>query len=113
MKTKFIFDLQRFSSFSGGDGSANNPYQIKTVADLNQLSSDVKGGNNYSGKFFKLANNITLDGTENNFTPIGVDANNKRFGGTFDGNSKKISVVPLTPQVNGTTLFSAQLKMRR
>ena len=57
-KNKFTFDLQRFdSAFSGGDGSHDNPYQIKTVADLQQLSTDVKNGNTYEEKYFKLMAN--------------------------------------------------------
>ena len=46
----FTFDLQRFdSTFSGGDGSEDNPYQIASVEDLQQLSNDDKeeGGFNY------------------------------------------------------------------
>ena len=44
----FKFDLQRFdSAFGGGDGSADNPYLIASVADLQQLATDVKNGNSY------------------------------------------------------------------
>ena len=39
------------SSF-GGDGSAKNPYLIKTAAQWDQLASDVNSGTSYSGKYF-------------------------------------------------------------
>ena len=62
-KNKFTFDLQRFdSAFSGGDGSQDNPYQIASVADMKQLSSDVNGGNRYEGTFFKLTADIDFSG---------------------------------------------------
>ena len=87
IKEKFIFDLQRFdgdadadgdgdadgdsdSTFSGGSGSQTDPYLISTVADLQQLATDVNGGNSYSDKYFKLANDIDLKDVEN-FTAIG------------------------------------------
>jgi hypothetical protein len=40
------------SSFGGGDGSAKNPYLIKTAAQWDQLASDVNSGTSYSGKYF-------------------------------------------------------------
>jgi hypothetical protein len=43
-----------------GDGSATNPFQITTEADLQQLAVDVNGGNNYATKHFVLTRNIKL-----------------------------------------------------
>lgn len=37
----FKFDLQRFFA---GSGTEADPYQIASVADLQQLASDVNGG---------------------------------------------------------------------
>ena len=92
-KNKFTFDLQRFdSAFSGGDGSETNPYQISSVADLQQLSTDVKNGNSYEDKCFKLMANLDLSGV--NFTPIGNNVND--FKGTFDGDGKTISNLKIT-----------------
>ena len=77
------------SAFSGGDGSEGNPYKIANTADLNQLATDVNGGNYYRDKYFKLTANIEYDkSTENNFTPIGYY---HAFYGTFDGDGKTIS----------------------
>jgi len=71
-----------------GDSEAD-AYVINTTEDLDLLASRVNAGNNYSGKFFRLGANITYDGTENNFTPIGVSG--APFAGTFDGGGLIIS----------------------
>ena len=63
--------------------SESDAYQISTPNDINLLRERVNSGTNYQNKFFKLANDITFDGTENNFTPIGTKTHS--FSGTFDG----------------------------
>lgn len=103
-KNKFTFDLQRFdSAFSGGDGSETNPYQISSVADLQQLSTDVKNGNSYEDKYFKLMANLDLSGV--NFTPIG-NQNTSAFRGTFDGNNANYTISNVT--VNRSNVFNSQ-----
>ena len=70
------------STFGGGDGSAKNPYIIKTDAHWNQFASDVNGGNTYSDKYFLLDADITVS------TMVGAGTtgkNCKPFSGTFDG----------------------------
>ena len=77
------------SAFGGGDGSAKNPYIITTSDHWNQLGEDVAAGTNYSGKYFRLDEDITVTtmlGTGNN----GNDA--KPFRGTFDGNGHTLTV---------------------
>ncbi len=54
----FTFDIQRFD-FSGS-GTETDPYEISTAADLQQLATDVNGGNTYSGSYFKVTANIDL-----------------------------------------------------
>ncbi len=73
---------------NSGDSEAD-AYVINTTTDLDLLAQRVNAGNNYSGKFFRLGANITYDGTENNFTPIGVS--DAPFAGTFDGGGLIIS----------------------
>ena len=51
---------QSSSTFGGGDGSAQNPYIIKTAEHWNQFASDVNGGNTYSDKYFLLDADITI-----------------------------------------------------
>ena len=91
IREKFIFDLQRFA-FSGGSGTADDPYLISTVADLNKLASDVNGGNSYGGKHFKLTKDIDMRSVAN-FAMIGLYDGDTYywFKGTFDGDGHTIS----------------------
>lgn len=59
-----------------GDGTAANPYEIATVADLEHLRDSVNSGLSFEGVFFKFVSDITLP---NGWTPIGctVDGTNK------------------------------------
>ena len=90
------------SAFSGGSGSKADPYKIASTADLNQLATDVNGGNDYRGKYFVLTQDITYDhttawndanSTESNYEAIGdYDGTNDRyFRGTFDGANHTVS----------------------
>ena len=92
------------SAFSGGDGTSGNPFQIASVADLRQLATDVNSGTTYSGKYFKLINDIdfyqatdtslrptaawNVESTQNNFTPIGNNIHS--FQGYFNGDDHTI-----------------------
>ena len=88
-------DFALWDEKNGADGSEAKPYIIKTPAGLDKLAQRVNAGNDavvngFSGKFFKLGDNIAYDkNTENNFTPIGN--NNCGFYGTFDGDGNTIS----------------------
>ena len=67
----------------GGNGTEEDPFVICDTAGLDLLASNVNSGNGYAGKYFELGADITYDGSENNFTPIGD--NYHRFSGHFDG----------------------------
>ena len=43
-----------------GSGTSADPYLIKTSADWRQLAADVKGGNSFSGKYFRLTADINV-----------------------------------------------------
>jgi hypothetical protein len=82
----FILAGSVFAQFSGGDGSAEHPYQIATLADLNFLGTL---GDSTTGKYFKQTSNIDASSTDpahggSGFTPI-------NFYGTYDGQGKTIS----------------------
>ncbi|MCE8465370.1 T9SS type A sorting domain-containing protein [Bacteroides nordii] len=73
----------------GGDGSEGNPYQIKTAKQFSYFATMVAGGETYKGKYFKLINDLDMQG--NKSTPsIPVGAKDNPFQGTFDGNKKVI-----------------------
>ena len=74
-----------------GEGTENNPYQIKNASNLKQLADYVNSGNSYPNTYFELSDNIDMTGE--NFEPIGNQDNH--FSGKFDGNGyviKGISV---------------------
>ena len=81
-----------WAKYHGGD-SEDDAYIISTPEQLDLLAKRVNAGNNYWGKFFKLANDITYNkNIENNYTPIGKRTGGEDyFSGTFDGNGKTIS----------------------
>lgn len=96
--------------WTGSGDSAADPYIITTTDHLNLLAKMVNGldgydANNFSGKFFKLGNDIEYssttawnntetNNTANNFTAIGTI--NYRFSGTFDGDGHTISGIRIT-----------------
>ena len=66
-----------------GQGTEDAPYLIRSLNDLVWFRDNVNAGNNYQGKFIRLAENIDLNNAE--WTPIAT------FNGVFDGNGKTIS----------------------
>ena len=80
-------------------GTIDNPYQIRTPAELNSVRNYLGEGNN--DKYFKLMNDIDLTAYlasggagftawgASGWLPIGDSGN--RFFGKFDGNNKKIT----------------------
>ena len=71
-----------------GNGSAGNPYQLKSAGNLAYLANQVNGGNDYEGVYFTLTANIDLAGKI--WTPIGYNTSNT-FRGFFDGDGYTIS----------------------
>ena len=70
------------ATYGGGDGSASNPYQIKTARHLARLAYMARtNSSNTSGKFFKLMNSIDI--SEHYWSPIGTGDN--PFKGRFNG----------------------------
>lgn len=79
-----------------GSGESDDPYKISNISDWNTFADAVTTGTNYSGKFFKLMNNITitLNNTDGSDKIVGTWTNDKMynaFSGTFDGNGKTIT----------------------
>ena len=87
------------TEFSGGDGTAGNPYIISTVADLQKLATDVNNGTTYLGEYFKLSNDISLSGVKN-WNPIGYsnasESTTRGFEGIFDGDNYSITDINMT-----------------
>jgi hypothetical protein len=79
-----------FGQFSGGDGSSGTPWEVATVADLNNVRNYL--GN---GEYFIQTANIDLDVSPYNtgagWDPIGNDVDGQRFRGNYNGNGFTIS----------------------
>lgn len=84
-----------------GSGTSENPYLIKSAADLAGLAANVNSGTNYQSKYFKLEANIDLMGHE--WTPIGT--REKYFYGNFDGNGKVITNLTISNATDCAGLF--------
>ena len=72
--------------YSGGSGTAEDPYLIYTAAQMNEIGANPADWN----KHFKLMADIDLSSyTGTQFNIIGTDVN--PFTGAFDGNNHTIS----------------------
>ena len=83
-----VWDGSVASAFAGGTGTAENPYQIATGAQLAYLASSVNNGETYAGKNFVLTADIDLNGLP--WTPIANAFSDALLGGSdyriFAGN---------------------------
>lgn len=75
--------------FEDGSGSANDPFVIKTAAQLAGFAESVDSGENYLGKYIVLDADIDLSDIEN-WNPIGAEGFasknlDKIFAGDFNG----------------------------
>ncbi len=85
------------ADFASGNGTKNNPYTIKYASDLDHLATFVNNGQDYSGVYFVLSNDIAYSHNsywnfaenENNYTAIGTY--DHPFKGTFDGQGYTVS----------------------
>ena len=69
--------------FAGGDGTAEDPYQICTIEQLQNVDK-------YLDFYFILMSDLDFSGYDQAFRRIGA-ANNLSFTGTFDGNGQVIN----------------------
>ena len=83
-------------TFSGGNGTKDDPYQIGTAEQLALLVKDVNAGSKtHTGEYFILTDDIDLSGHV--WTPLGYETyasgggSAQSFQGYFDGNNKKIT----------------------
>ena len=115
------------ATWTKGNGTNANPYLIENGQHLAYLSEQVRNGETYKNRFFKLADNLDMGANaDHKFTPIGfydrymntevqggIIDNSKYFLGQFDGNNKKIDNIHIyyideNPEnsVGGTGLFA-------
>lgn len=90
--------------FESGDGTEQNPYVIKTAAQLVYFSNEVDDGNTFADKTIKLG--VDIDLNNKLFNPIGggwAYTGGNTFNGTFDGDGHTIYNI----YVNGWQLDEA------
>ncbi len=93
-----VWDGTTASSFSSGSGLQNDPYIIKTGAELDYLAGSCMGGEAYANTYFKLAADIDWGGRD--WTPIGYNSKSL-FSGHFDGNGQTIYNLVCTEEYAG------------
>lgn len=91
-----------------GVGTAENPYEIITPADLQTLATNVNAGTSYSGEYCVLTTNIDLSevcgeivDNSTSWTHIGSNS----FQGAFDGNGHTVSNLYITSSTVCAGLF--------
>jgi len=89
------------SGFAGGDGSAENPYQISNASELAYLADKVNQQTSQPEYVhYILTDNINLGYEE--WVPIGVFNNeNQYFCGSFDGNGYTVSDLSISQGNSG------------
>ncbi len=105
--------------FASGDGSAEDPYLIESLSDLNSLAALVKANkvtdkyyinaqkNNWSyNKHFKLTVDILGDGTASTIVTDAIASEATPFQGVFDGNGHTIKVSINNQNQNNQALFA-------
>ena len=74
--------------FRGGDGSAENPFQIASAADLVTFQVLQENDAGYRSRHYRLIADIDMGGVAN-YTPVGADPES-RFTGVLDGDGHVI-----------------------
>ena len=81
-------------AYSGGSGTAKDPWLISKVGDLKTLADTINTGasnvGNYHGYYFKQTANLDLSGIDN-WDPIGYSGSGLYFAGNYDGDGHTIS----------------------
>ena len=72
-----------FAQFGGGSGTEEDPYRLYTSADIYELADSLDLSNTFTGKYFRLMNNI-----EEPINRLGV----KTFDGSFNGGGHSINI---------------------
>ena len=107
-----VWDGKTVTAFSTGDStnplgdSESAPILIESAAQLAYLAQQVKAGESYSGKYFKLTKDLAL--AEMPWTPIGgyeqTDESNweeRLFEGNFDGGNHTIYGLKVVAEKKG------------
>ena len=114
-----VWDGSSVSSSLTGSGTVNDPYLIKTGADLAYIASVIKAHTQqsvndnasytmysvYKGLYFKLVNSIDLNGHSLMIGYYNTWSDYSVFAGTLDGNNCSIRGINLSTTSRGSGLF--------
>lgn len=93
-----------------GNGTESDPYRITSADDWNTLATSVNGGIDYSGKYLKLMDDITVSqmiGINNHASGSDPQTNRRSFSGTFDGDGHTLNLNIKDKNTHGAAPFSA------
>ena len=93
------------SSFSGGNGSIDNPYVINSSEEFLYFKQVIEGANSldYQDKYYALG--ADLDFGNHPFSGIGIISEEKLFKGHFNGNGHTLRNIKLSANQNGDTSY--------
>ena len=90
-----------------GSGVEDDPFIINSTAALDLLAyavnNNVDNNQGFANKYFRQTENLTYDGTTNNYTPVGN--NSRYFKGHYDGGGFTISGINVTGSDNYIGVF--------
>ena len=84
MSAQDLWDGTTATSFHAGNGTEEDPYQIRTGAQLMYFVSEINAGNDFSDKTVKIMNDIDLNNNQFMVTSA--------FAGTLDGGNHIITL---------------------
>ena len=85
------------SSYHGGNGTEQNPYQIFTASEFLYFISQINSGVDYSNTYFILTSNINLGGYSINQIAPTLETS---FNGIFDGVNKILMNYTISDECN-------------
>jgi len=100
-------DMEKEEGWAGS-GTADDPYIINSVVTMDMLAQKVNASSDshFDGIYFTMTKDIEYDGTENNYTPVGLGSSiTTYFGGVFDGQGHSISGINITSDASRQALF--------
>lgn len=99
---KITIEQAAYVLFSGGAGTAENPYLISTDKDLLTLSDYMARADSaavYSSRHYRQTADIDMSAAVD-YTPIGL-LSELRFAGVYDGDNFRISNLKVSQKVSG------------
>ncbi|MBC8592511.1 hypothetical protein H8744_04475 [Oscillospiraceae bacterium N12] len=83
------FYLRAVPPILPGKGTKNEPWLVKTAADMDKIYKFAADKVDFNHEYFRVENDIDFTGIE--YHPIAAEADVLKFQGYFDGNGKKFT----------------------